>query len=170
MKKLARGFSLMETLLAIVVTGIASMGVYALFHSAMSSYHLSDASSEVIEIANVYADLSSADLTTEVTSSETLVDVLQKSRQLPNKYFTSGESESNISNAFGKLSFSSVAPYGFTVVVPLGCVDEDSSVPKNFFNDVRDQYLCGSSASYSESCVQLDGCATTISLTFNVTG
>ena len=162
------GFSLLEAMLAIVIVGIAGIGVYSLFNSGLGSYHITDASNEIVEVANVYTDLASADLTATITTSN-IVSTLKNSGRLSSKYF-SNDGTSMI-NAFSSLNFTSANAYSFTVSVPLGELASGSTVPSQFYSAVKDQYTCDGSHSYSDACVTTPetGGSTTITLVFNLT-
>lgn len=148
-KKLSRGFSLLEVLLAVVVITIAGLGTYSLFDSGVKSNNITDAEDEVVQIGNVYTDLASSNLTSADNDIPTL---LKNSGRLSNKYF-SATSPVQINNAFGALTFSNNTPYSFDVAIPLGCLPEDSTIPKNFFNKVLDLYSCSGSDVYSDACM-----------------
>lgn len=157
------GFSLLESMLAIVLVAVAGMGVYSLFHSGMDSYHLNDASQEMVEIANVFTDLASADLTGDI-SGTTMVTALYNSDRLSSRYF-SNDGQTML-NPFSSLAFTAANPYSFSVNVPLGCLDADSNVPDQFCHAVEDLYACGTViTSDSEGA-----CMIYLPLTFNLTG
>ncbi len=139
-QKCSRGFSLLEVLLAVVVITIAGLGAYSLFDSGLKSNNITEAANEVVEIANVYTDLASSNLTTGVTTT-TIVSLLQNSGRLPQKYFPSA---TTMANAFGNLTFDPVSPYSFTVLVPLGTfpAGSTSSIPADFCKKVQDVYSC----------------------------
>lgn len=135
------GFSMLEVSLAIIIIVVAGMGAYELFSSGLKSNNITDAEDEAVQIANVYTDLASSDLTSNVATVgiETL---LQNSGRLSAKYFSGSPVQLN--NAFGALDFSveTPTPYSFAVAIPLGCVPADSSLPEQFFKKVQDQYSC----------------------------
>ena len=131
-QKHSRGFSLLEVLLAVVVITIAGLGAYSLFDSGVKSNNITDAEDEAVQIANVYTDLASSNLTAGVTV-ETLPALLQNSGRLSSKYF-SGTTTVQMNNAFGTLNFTLPTAYSFAVAIPLGCLPTTSDIPKNFFN------------------------------------
>lgn len=142
---LCKGFSLLEVLLAVIVITVAGLGAYALFDSGIKSSNLSDATDEMVQIGNVYTDLASSDLTSNV-AEDGIMTLLQNSGRLSNKYFTESDGSTIMSNPFGTLTFSDApTPYSFSVTVPLGCLPSDSLVPKQFFNKVQDLYSCDAS-------------------------
>lgn len=148
-----QGFSLLETLLAITVITIAGLGVYSLFNSGLSSSKLADTTDEMVEIANVYTDLASADLTNSVTGdgesvSAALITVLQNSGRLPAKYFPTS---SSMANAYGEITYTAATPYSFTATVPLGFSDKDSTVVQQFCNKVQDVYASCSQTTECEA-------------------
>jgi len=153
-----KGFSLLEALLAIIVIVIAGLGAYSLFDSGVKSNNITEAEDEVVQIANVYTDLASSDLTSNVATVgiETL---LQNSGRLSAKYFSGSPVQLN--NAFGALDFSveTPTPYSFAVAIPLGCVPADSSLPEQFFKKVQDQYSCTAGGSKDfEDCSSVLPC------------
>ena len=148
-------------MLAITVVAIAGLGVYSLFHSGMDSYHMSDASQEMIEIANVFTDLASADLTSN-TSADVLVQNLQNSGRLPSRYFATVDGKLVMVNSYAALQFSASTAYSFSVNVPLGCLDESSTVPAQFCSAVQDVYTCGKDTLSSNPCMRY------LPLTFNL--
>lgn len=137
---------MLETLLAIVVITVAGLGVYGLFNSGLLSSQLSDVTDEMVEIANIYTDLSSADLTSSVTDEASLVAVLQNSGRLSAKYFTSVSDGTTTSasmvSAYGPISYTAANAYSFTACVPLGgtSADTTSTVVSQFCNKVQDVY------------------------------
>lgn len=171
-QKRNKGFSLLEVLLAVVVITIAGLGAYSLFDSGVKSNNLTQAEDEAIQIANVYTDLASSDLT---SASDNIPELLQNSGRLPSQYFStatgSGSSIVTMHNAFGTLAFTSETANSFSVVIPLGCLSAKSEVPKNFFNKVRDMYSCQGSDTYSSSCLTpcgAGGVQTSLNLSFNM--
>ena len=153
-QKRSKGFSLLEVLLAVVVVTVAGLGAYALFDSGVKSNNITDAEDEAIQIANVYTDLASSDLT---SADDDIPTLLQNSGRLSSKYFSTatGSDSSSVSmyNAFGALNFTPVSAYSFSVQIPLGCLPENSTIPQNFFNKVRDLYNCDGSDTYSTACL-----------------
>jgi len=174
-KKNSKGFSLLEVLLAVVVVTVAGLGVYALFDSGVKSNNISDATNEAVEIANVYTDLASSNLTSDVATVgiETL---LKNSGRLSAKYFSTstdaGASAAHMNNAFGALVFTEPTPYSFTLAIPLGCLPADSSVPEQFFNKVEDTYSCDATGNKDfTTCVTTtcaSGSSTTLTLYFDL--
>lgn len=173
---LRRGFSLLEALLAIVVVAIAGLGIYSLFDSGVKTQNLSEATDEAVEIANVYTDLASSNLT---SSDDDIPALLQKSGRLSSKYFSSNRDAVEMYNAFGKITFSNVSAYGFTVTFPLGCFKGDatslSSTPGQFYSKVKDVYSCNDAGSknYATDCAPsvttcTAGNTSTIKLYFNM--
>ena len=153
-QKRNKGFSLLEVALALVVITVAGLGAYSLFDSGVKSSNITEAEDQAVQIANVYTDLASSNLTAGVTV-ETLPALLQNSGRLSSKYF-SGTTTVQMNNAFGALDFSAAAPtsYSFSVAIPLGCLPATSDIPKSFFNKVRDMYNCGTSDTYdAATCV-----------------
>lgn len=164
-QKRSKGFSLLEVILALVVITSAGLGVYTLFDSGIKSNNLSDATNQVIEIANVYTDLASSNLTASVSEEADLVTLLQNSGRLPNKYFSSSSTTGEggaitttvtINNAFGTLDFSSPAPtpYSFVVEVPLGSINDKSSAPDQLFSKVQDVYSCDAAGGKTDCSVE----------------
>lgn len=152
-QKRSKGFSLLEVLLSLIVVTVAGLGVYSLFDSGVKSTNVNDAENQAVQIANVYTDLASSDLTNNV-DSEGIVTLLKNSGRLSSKYFSSEQ----MHNAFGVLDFSVVTPtaYSFAVKIPLGCLSQDSSVPEQFFNKVKDLYSCNASGSKDyANCVKV---------------
>lgn len=168
----------MEALLAIIIVVMASLGVYSVFNSGSYEAHLSDATTQAVEIANIYTDLASSDLT---GGTATVPELLQNSGRLSSKYFASDTDDKvNIHNPFGQLAFTKTNAYSFSVDVPLGCfkgeVDNSASVPGQFFSKVKDMYSCDASGSKSyQTCINKQGvtaCSptspTTITLYFSM--
>lgn len=142
--KWARGFSLLEVLLAVIVIMVAGLGTYSLFQTGVKDAHLSDAADEAVQIANVYTDLASSNLT---SMGNDIPSLLQNSGRLSTKYFDSTGDTVTMYNAFGTIKFNSPSPYSFTVGFPLGCSTTDdvtsaSSVPGQFYAKVKDVYSC----------------------------
>ena len=165
--KHSKGFSLLEVLLAVVVITIAGLGAYSLFDSGVHSNNMTEAEDQVVQIANVYTDLASSDLT---SATDNIPELLQNSGRLSSKYF-SGTSAVQINNPFGALMFSNSTPYSFDVTIPLGCLPADSTIPKSFFNKVRDLYRCGGSDVYLDACVtacQVGQSPTLLNLSFSM--
>ena len=145
-KRCSSGFSMLEVMLAIIVIVVAGVGAYELFSSGLSKTNTADAEDEAVQIANVYTDLASSNLT---TSGNDIPTLLQKSGRISTKYFsTSGTGGDDVQmyNAFGTLTFTDATPYSFTVQIPLGCssgdVMSDSSLPGQFYSKVKDSYSC----------------------------
>jgi prepilin-type N-terminal cleavage/methylation domain-containing protein len=173
-----KGFSMLEVLLAVVVITIAGMGIYSLFNTGVSNSKISDATGEAVQIANVYTDLASSNLT---ASDDDLPTLLQNSGRLSSKYFSSSSSKDGttavkMNNAFGSVSFASVTAYSFAVTFPLGCSTGDaassSSVPGQFFSKVKDLYSCtsGGSKNYADCAASActNGKSSSITLYFNM--
>ncbi len=167
-----RGFSLMEVILSVVILTVAGLGVYSLFNTGKSNLSLADAADQAVQIANVYTDLASSQLT---TSDDDIPSLLKNSGRLSNKYF-SLNSGVQIHNAFGIVTFSNVTPYSFVAIFPLSCgsgnVTSISSVPGQFFTKVQDVYSCDSSGSKDYASCAVTTCshgqASTITLYFNM--
>lgn len=170
------GFSLMEAFLAIIVVVMAGLGAYTVFDSGTKNEHISEATDEAVQIANVYTDLASSDLT---ANGDDLPTLLQNSGRLSSKYFSSTDSAVTMYNAFGALTFADVKAYSFSAIFPLGCftgdVTSESSVPGQFFSKVSDMYSCNPSGGkdYVKDCVpNVTKCAsgeqTSITLYFNM--
>lgn len=157
------GFSMLEALLAIIVVIVAGVGVYEAFGSGLSNTNISTAEDEVMQIANVYTDLASSNLTGDVTTAEKMISLLYNSGRLPSNYFSADGTV--IANPFGTLDFSKATPtpYGYTVVVPLGCLKAGSTVPVQFYQKVKDLYSC-------TDCTELTAytCPVQITLTFSL--
>lgn len=171
-QKRIQGFGLLEVLLAVVVITIAGLGAYALFDSGVKSSKITDATDQVVQIANVYTDLSSADLTENITG-ENIPALLQNSGRLSNKYFSSSSGSVQMYNAFGALDFPAGTATSFSIDIPLGCVDVGSTMPKDFFNKVQDQYSCTAEGSKNfDDCAQVAPCKgplkSTLTLYFNM--
>lgn len=140
--KTQAGFTLLETLLAIIVITIAGLGAYSLFNSGLVSSNLADTVDEMVEIANVYTDLASSNLTKNISSSAQLVTLLQSSGRLSSKYFAA---DGSMVNAYGatSIAYSSVTPYGFTAAVPLALYSASTdglSAASQFCSKVQDVY------------------------------
>ena len=136
-----KGFSLLEVMLALVVITVAGLGAYSLFDSGVKSSNITEAEGQAVQIANVYTDLASSNLTAGVTAA-TLPALLQNSGRLSSKYF-SGTTTVQMNNAFGQVNFTGEAtPYSFIVEVPLGSINDTSSLPEQFFSKVKDVYSC----------------------------
>lgn len=173
-KRRSLGFSLLEVLLAVVVITIAGLGAYSLFNSGISQNNISDATEEVVQIANVYTDLASSGLTNNV-ASEGIETLLQNSGRLSNKYFSSS-TPLQMLNPYGALIFSSVTPYSYQLVVPLGCSTGDvaslASVPGQLFSKVKDIYSCDATGDKDYATCTVTECAvgtkSTITLFFNM--
>jgi len=181
--KQKKGFGLLEALLAIIVIVIAGLGAYSLFDSGVKSSNITDAEDEAVQIANVYTDLASSNLT---TAKNDIPTILRDSGRLSNKYFSSSAGDSNtgvsMHNAFGELTFDSAnaTAYSFEVRIPLGCVQGDiknkSSLPAQFFSKVQDAYSCDATGSKDYTSAGCQGnvtpCATgtqsSIKLYFNM--
>lgn len=158
-----RGFSMLETMLAIIVVVIAGFGVYEAFNSGLSNNNIADAENEVVEIANVYTDLASSNLTDKVTDSASFINALYRSGRLSSKYFSTDGTV--MYNTFGALDFSAVdpTPYSYAVTVPLGCLKLTSSLPQDFYKKVQDVYSCANIL-----CERTLKCPTSITLYFNL--
>ncbi|MES2204447.1 MAG: prepilin-type N-terminal cleavage/methylation domain-containing protein [Pseudomonadota bacterium] len=139
------GFSLLEVMLALVVITIAGLGAYSLFDSGVKSNNITEAESQVVQIANVYTDLASSDLT---SNSDDIPTLLKDSGRLSSKYFST--SSSVMYNAFGELTFSGATAYSFVLEVPLGSINDKSTVPDQFFKKVQDVYSCTPTGDKSE--------------------
>jgi len=168
----SHGFSLMEALLAIIVVVVASFGVYSLFNSGSYQAHLSDATTQAVEIANIYTDLASSHLT---GGAATVPELLQNSGRLSSKYFSSNsDGQVNVYNAFGQLAFTKINAYSFSVDVPLGCFKGDveslSSVPAQFFSKVKDMYSCNDAGNkdYATCASKVIPCSGTTPTTITV--
>lgn len=176
-QKRSKGFSLLEVLLAVVVITIAGIGTYSLFDSGVSSNNISDATNEAVEVANVYTDLASSNLTADVTA-ENIVSYLQNTGRLSNKYFSTSttskdkEATASMNNAFGRLDFTVATPYSFVVAIPLGCLSKNSSVPEQFFKKVEDAYSCDDTGSKDFTTCAVSACShgtpSTLTLYFNL--
>jgi prepilin-type N-terminal cleavage/methylation domain-containing protein len=147
MPKSSRGFSLLEVLLAITVVTVASLGAYALFDSGIKSNNMADAENQAVEIANVYTDLASSNLTNDVAPDK-IAGVLQNSGRLSNKYFSGSASAVVMRNAFGVLTFPEATAYSFSIKIPLGCLtNTNSNLPQQFLSKVQDSYSCNTAGS-----------------------
>ncbi len=176
-KRSSVGFSMLEVMLAIVVIVVAGVGAYELFDSGVTSNNLTEAEDEAVQIANVYTDLASSGLTNDVEAVG-IPTLLQNSARLSSKYFSSSKSPAQMNNAYGALTFSAGTPYSFTVLIPLGCVTEDttssSSIPGQFFSKVKDIYSCDATGSkdYAVCAGAVTACTggakSTITLYFNM--
>ncbi len=174
-QKRSRGFSLLEVLLAVVVVVIAGLGAYSLFNSGISQNNISDATEEIVQIANVYTDLASSGLTNDVPDEEEIETLLQNSGRLSNKYFSS-TTPPQMLNPYGALIFSSATPYSYQLVVPLGCSTGDvtslASVPGQLFSKVKDIYSCDEIGDKDYAACKVTACAagtkSTITLFFNM--
>lgn len=154
--KCTQGFSLLETLLAVIVIMVAGLGTYSLFETGVKGAHLSDAADEAVQIANVYTDLASSNLT---AAGNDIPMLLQNSGRLSSKYFSSTSDGVVMYNAFGEIKFNDEpSAYSFAVAFPLGCDTSDvtspSSVPGQFFSKVKDIYSCTplGSKDYAADC------------------
>ena len=144
------GFSLLETLLAIIVITIAGVGVYSAFNSGLASSDLAGTVDEMVEVANVYTDLAATNLTSSINSSATLIAALKNSGRLSADYFlTNADQTISLIDAYDDaVQFSHVTPYSFTATVPLGVVwtgnkaTAASSVASQFCDQVQDVYAC----------------------------
>lgn len=119
-----KGFALLEVMLAVIAVMIVGIGVYSVFSSGVNNNDLTAAATEMVEVANIYTDLASADLTANVDETS-IVTLLQNSGRLSSSYFGSdedsdGELEPKMFNKFGELNFLSADSYSFVVDVPLG--------------------------------------------------
>lgn len=167
------GFSLFDVMLAIIVIVVASIGVYALFERGSTTNSITQAEDQMVQIASVYSDLSAADLTNDVPATP-IATLLYNSQRLSEQYFdlTGGTPPSDMVNGFGLLTFSEASSYGFTVMIPLGCVS--TTVAQGFYNAVRDQYSCtvGGSTDYAECALTTGdgGCVSDITLYYDTTG
>ena len=146
---------MLEVSLAIIIMVVAGMGAYELFSSGLASNNVTDAEDEAVQIANVYTDLASSNLTSGVTTEASSVPtLLQNSGRLSTKYFSSS-GDVAMYNSFGALTFSEATPYSFTVAIPLGCssgdVTSNASMPAQFFSKVKDSYSCTSDGSKTYS-------------------
>ena len=164
--KKQKAFGLLEVMLAVIVIMVAGLGVYATFNSGINNNNLNEAANEMVEIANVYTDLSSANLTSSLTDETGLVTLLQNSDRLASSYFIAGSPDSSDSagteavmvNKFGQLSFSTITPYSFMVDVPLS---QKGSPVDQFCQQVNDVYA---------DCQTTAGSATnSATLTFDLT-
>lgn len=139
-----RAFSLLEVTLAVIIVMVVGLGAYSLFNSGINNNNLSDASNEMVEIANIYTDLASANLTSGL-SADNIAETLKNTGRLSNNYFVTsdgGEGEAatvTMVNKFGNLEFvdGSVTAYSFQVNVPLS---SDGDPRQQFCNQLRDTY------------------------------
>lgn len=141
-----KGFSLLETMLAVIAVMIAGLGIYAVFSSGLSNNNLNSASSEMVEVANVYTDLASADLTSDLDETS-IVTTLQNTGRLSGNYFASSTTKDpdtgkdvtaeTMVNKFGGLVFANVTAYGFDVTVPLGSTGNPGA---QFCQQLKDMY------------------------------
>lgn len=137
-----KGFALLEVMLAVIAVMIVGIGVYSVFSSGVNNNDLTAAATEMVEVANVYTDLASTDLTSTVIDEDSIVTLLQNSGRLSSSYFGSavnaeGDSVPKMINKFGALYFSTVKPYYFVVDVPLG---NRGAPVDQFCSQLKDSY------------------------------
>ena len=168
------GFAMLDVLLAVIVVLLAFTGIYALFDRGVASNNMTQAQNQMIEMAGVFSDLSSAGLTNDLSSGSQLAYLFQNSQRLASRYFYSTENSIGMQNSFGELVLigDGITPYSFEAKVPLGCATEQEA--ERFFNAVRDEYSCvGDSDDFANCELDSTGCGNdvnTITLYYNTSG
>ena len=147
------GFAMLEVLLAIVVMVMASAGGYMLFGSGSSQTQETQMTSELMQIASAYSNLSSANLTSSITSSssqEDVTDLLYNSGQLATNYFSGSSGSYALQSPYGAITVSDPSPVGFTLKFTFGS-DKTSEQAQALYNSIQNSYDCVSGCDGSTS-------------------
>lgn len=136
------GFALLEVFLAVIVIVVSAAGSYYIYNYVLYQQKNSRTSNEIISMVSVYSSLYNSGLTSNVKTKADLINAFYASNRLAENFFTvSNGSATEMTSAYGTLSFQNISGTQFDAIVP---VSNSSDGAKN--------QICNAVKNYVKSC------------------
>lgn len=118
------GFALLDLFFALIVVGIATFSVYALYQSSKNSYNQQKSIQEIKDISTSFHDLYANHLTDSISDSSSFISALVSSQQLPSSYFSNDQL--NLINIYGSYTITNPSSSSVTMTIPMGSTDKNT--------------------------------------------